>query len=246
MANPQKENGYTPIANEIMDAFSRHRIPGEQRQILDCIIRKTYGYNKKKDTISFSQFEAKTGLKKPNISRSIKALLSKKIISVIKSDNGKTYIYEFNKDFEKWVPLSKMITLSKVITTVIKSDNESLSKVITTKDNKDTLTKDKEIYMSDDISNRGCPHQKIIDLYHGILCPPLPKVMILTPSRKKVLRARWNESDKTQNLEWWEMFFGRVKKDRWVMGENDRGWTASLDWILTPKKFIEKREKYKI
>jgi phage replication O-like protein O len=49
--SPQKEHGYTPIANEIYDAFVRTRISGEARQVLDCIIRKTYGYNKKEDKI---------------------------------------------------------------------------------------------------------------------------------------------------------------------------------------------------
>lgn len=46
MAEPQKENGYTPIANEIMDALCRIRIPGEERQVLDCISGKhTAGIN---------------------------------------------------------------------------------------------------------------------------------------------------------------------------------------------------------
>ena len=56
MANPQKENGYTAIANEIMEALCRHRIPGEDRQVLDVIFRKTYGFNKIEDYISLSQF----------------------------------------------------------------------------------------------------------------------------------------------------------------------------------------------
>ena len=67
MAEPQKENGYTPIANEIMDALCRIRIPGEERQVLDCIFRKTYGWNKCEDSISLTQFMEMTGLKKPAV-----------------------------------------------------------------------------------------------------------------------------------------------------------------------------------
>jgi phage replication O-like protein O len=135
MASPQVENGYLKIATELWDALIRYRLPGEQRQIVDAIIRKTYGYNKKQDAISLSQFVKMTGCKKPNIIRSIKSLLSKKIIVVIKTDNKIAHVYKINKNYQSWVPLSKKITLSKVITNVIKTDNDSLSKVIPTKDN---------------------------------------------------------------------------------------------------------------
>lgn len=140
MASPQKENGYTAIANEIMDKLMKTRIPGEARQVLDCILRKTYGWNKKQDRISLSQFEKYTGIKKPNIIRALGKLLSMNIIiqkdnaTVIQKDNAVGYVYEFNKDFETWRPLSKKITLSKKIKTVIQKDNKSLSKKITTKE----------------------------------------------------------------------------------------------------------------
>ena len=143
MASPQCEDGYTKIANDIMDALVRFRIPGEERQVLDCIIRKTYGWGKKTDRISLSQFCEATGMKKPNVVRSIHSLLSKMIIVVIKSDNDSSHVYGINKDYDQWKPLSKKITLSKVITPIIKSDNESLSKVIPTKEKKETITKEK-------------------------------------------------------------------------------------------------------
>lgn len=144
MASPQKENGYTPIANEILEALAQTRIPGEARQILDVIIRKTYGFNKKQDAISLSQFILATNLKRPNICRAINKLKQMNIIIVIQKDNGDTTLYRFNKDFDTWKPLSKKITLSKKIMSVIQKDNGVVSKKIHTKDTltKDTLTKD--------------------------------------------------------------------------------------------------------
>ena len=53
---PQLENGYTKIANELLEAIAAIRIPGEAMQVLLVIIRKTYGYCKKKDAISISLF----------------------------------------------------------------------------------------------------------------------------------------------------------------------------------------------
>ncbi len=135
MANPQKENGYTAIANEIMEALAHYRIPGEQRQVLDVIIRKTYGFNKKMDRISNSQFVSSTGLKKPAVCRAISALVGK---NVIKKDNRYIPTYQFNKNYKTWKVLSKKIT-------VIKKDIRVLSKKIPTKD---TSTKEKT-FLSD-------------------------------------------------------------------------------------------------
>ena len=126
MASPQLENGYTSIANKTIEALARIRISGEEMQVLWVILRKTYGWHKKEDEIPLSQFALMTGVKKPNIIRAIKKLLSKKII-VIKNDNGNPLKYRFNKDFDAWKPLSKKIT-------VIKKDNKSLSILLPSKE----------------------------------------------------------------------------------------------------------------
>ena len=144
MANPQIEDGHLDLANEIVDALAKIRIAGEEMQCLWVILRKTYGWHKKQDNIALSQFCEMTNLNKPAICRALQKLLSKKIILIIKNDNGIT-TYGFNKDFEQWQPLSKKITLSKKIMSVIKNDKRSLSKKRHTKENytKETITKEK-------------------------------------------------------------------------------------------------------
>ena len=150
MASPQVENGYIRIASEIMEALCRFRIPGECRQVLDCIIRKTYGYHKKEDWISNSQMVEMTGMKKQNVSRALAKLMTNNV--VIKSDDK----LRLNKDYKEWGSFkssSKVITgknnslSSKVIkpviklaTAVIKSDDKLSSKVMDTIDNKDNTT----------------------------------------------------------------------------------------------------------
>ena len=145
MANPQIENGHVDIANEIVEALAAIRISGEEWQCLLVIMRKTYGWHKKEDAISLSQFVELTGLKKPNVIRATRKLLSKKIISIINIDNAPSQVYKINKDYDKWLPLSKKITLSKKIIGVIKKDNPSLSKMIPTKETttKETITKER-------------------------------------------------------------------------------------------------------
>lgn len=150
-ASPQKENGYTPIANELLEAMAMFRIPGECEQVLKVIIRKTYGYNKREDAIANSQFVEATGMKKGNVSRALSKLITNRV--VIKSDNKKDdcNIFKINKDYHDWIQFgiksdNKKKTkkkLSKVITRVIKSDNKSLSEVMDTKDNK-TILKERD------------------------------------------------------------------------------------------------------
>lgn len=135
---PQLEDGYVKIANEIYDKLCCFRIPGEVALIINSILRKTYGFNKKEDWISNSQFVEMTGMKKANISRSLSKLITNKI--VIKTDNK----LRLNKNTEEWVSFEKVIKtdnnklLSKLIQPVIKTDTT----VIKTDGHKRQYTKD--------------------------------------------------------------------------------------------------------
>lgn len=146
--SPQLENGYTKIANELLEALVTFRIPGEQMQCFLAIIRKTYGHGKLEDRISNSQLCKATGLFKSNVSRAMSALIEKQLVIktdnkinvVIKNDNKckKTIpSYRINKDYSKWRQLSKTIT------GVIKNDNKTLSKMMDTKERKKLLQKRK-------------------------------------------------------------------------------------------------------
>lgn len=102
MANPQKENGFTPIANEILDKIVNTALLGSELQVLFFIIRKTYGYHKKKDRISLTQFEKGTGLSRPTIVKTLKNLMSRNmIVKVALPDEG--IEYTFQKNHEQWV-----------------------------------------------------------------------------------------------------------------------------------------------
>jgi phage replication O-like protein O len=115
MANPQKEDGHTRIANEIMEALGHIRIPGEAMQVLWVILRQTYGWNKKTDAISLSQFMKKTGLLRQHVADNIKKLIKMNIITekgyaITEKGNELGKVFEFNKDYDKWTPLPKKVT----------------------------------------------------------------------------------------------------------------------------------------
>jgi phage replication O-like protein O len=95
-SSPQLENGYTKIANELLEQFAEINLSGYEWQILFVIIRKTYGFNKKEDSISLSQFCTSTGIRSGHVPGVLRKLEEKCIITVSK----KYYInkYSLNKE----------------------------------------------------------------------------------------------------------------------------------------------------
>lgn len=102
MANPQKENGYTAIANEILDVLTKTPLQSSERRVLDVVFRKTYGFNKKEDSISISQITEATGLSKRTVIYATQNLEAKIMVAVAREDMN-TNRYRFQKDYDKWV-----------------------------------------------------------------------------------------------------------------------------------------------
>lgn len=89
----------------------------------------------------------------------------------------------------------------------------------------------------------ACPHQEIIELYHETL-PALPRVKAWTDERQALLRSRWREDPKRQDLDWWRKFFGYVSQSDFLMGRaKGRGdappFMADLEWLIRPKNFVK-------
>lgn len=189
MASPQKENGYTPIAHEIMEALAKIKIPGQARQILDVIFRKTYGWGKCADKISLKQFVELTGLPKVRVCRGIQNLLSMNLITkngnaishFTKNGNDYDVIYGIQKDYDKWQTLPKKTTLPKKITHVTKKVLETLPKMVTlpikTTNTKLTITKD-------------VPFGKIVSYLNE---KSGKRFQPTTDETKRVIVARWNQ-----------------------------------------------------
>ncbi len=98
MASPQAENGHTKIANEILEQLVKTGLLGSEWNIVIWVIRKTYGYQKKEDWISLTQFEKATNLSRPTVVKTLKNLVNRGLL--VKRDK---LGYSFEKDYEKWV-----------------------------------------------------------------------------------------------------------------------------------------------
>lgn len=139
MANPQIENGFIRLANELLEALCRTRIPGEARQCLDAIFRLSYGFNKKMVNISLSRISNITGLPRPSVSRGLSKLLDMNII--IKDSNTHINSFGINKDYETWKVSTKKLTNhnvnKKAIKTVYNLANKNVHEKATYKRYKD-------------------------------------------------------------------------------------------------------------
>ncbi|MEA5113997.1 MAG: replication protein [Geobacteraceae bacterium] len=102
MASPQTENGHMDLANELVDAFCRYWPPSGEGQVLWVVFRKTYGWNKKADKISVSQFQELTGLSRRTVIYALQNLEAKQMV-IIEKQPGGTNLISFQKDYEKWL-----------------------------------------------------------------------------------------------------------------------------------------------
>jgi phage replication O-like protein O len=144
---PQLDNGYLRIANEIVDKLCSYRLSGEEWMVLLTILRKTYGYQKKEDVISLSQFFKATGLAKPSICRAINKLVKKRVIN--KKATGNSYSYCFNKIFTTWESLAKKRPISSIVNDHLQKSDISLTKKRPQKKYiKDNITKENNIYIN--------------------------------------------------------------------------------------------------
>lgn len=98
--SPQLENGYTKLANELLDALIGAGLTARQWAVAMAIIRKTYGFNKKADEIGLSQLAAMTGIDKAHLSRTVRELEAAKVIRREAGTHG--HSLSINKKHKQW------------------------------------------------------------------------------------------------------------------------------------------------
>jgi len=118
VANPQVEDGYTKIANELLDALIRVPIGNADAQVMYAILRKTYGWSKKEDSISIGQLQEMTHLARRTVIYALKNLEAKNMVVIkritvegVKAPNR----ISVQKNYKKWVVQEKADSYRKTI-----------------------------------------------------------------------------------------------------------------------------------
>jgi phage replication O-like protein O len=99
----QIENGnFARIHNDISERLAHTDLNGSEFRCLWFLLRKTYGFQKKEDDISYSQFSEGTKLDRRNVMRSLEKMVQRCIIYRRENGNNRPQTWGFNKYFEQW------------------------------------------------------------------------------------------------------------------------------------------------
>jgi phage replication O-like protein O len=103
MASPQVDNGkFVRIANTVTEALCRAHLTGHEYAVMLAVIRKTWGWQKKKDKIPVADLCELTGIPDHGLMSRITTALERKRLITKNHRSGKVTEYAVNKDYDTW------------------------------------------------------------------------------------------------------------------------------------------------
>lgn len=100
ICSPQLEKGHTRIANELLEAIIAYPFTMAQLKVVLVVIRKTYGWRRKKSEISYGLISHLTGLNKRYVKKAVEKLIKDNIL--IKEKKKSKNILGLNKSYSQW------------------------------------------------------------------------------------------------------------------------------------------------
>lgn len=154
MAGPQLENGFTQIANELLEAIMRTNFNATQLKIIFCVIRFTYGFQRKSHTLSISFISRHIGISKRNISDELSKLINSNVLIVPEDYTATTgRKLQLNKDYKEWVGCRSIVQQVKNTSTVEADFNGGDELYFNTGDEAD-FNRGHELYFNQEINNK--------------------------------------------------------------------------------------------
>ena len=101
------------IATNLFEAIYRFGLSEREYTVLLCIIRWTYGFNRKQHPLSLGFIQTDTGITRGHISEILKKLECQNIVIIRKSNGRVPQEISLQKDFEKWVNCSRIGNCSR-------------------------------------------------------------------------------------------------------------------------------------
>ena len=170
MANPQKENGSTDIANELLEVIYSSNFNAPQLDIIYCLIRYTYGFHRKSHKLSINFISRATKRHKITISKELAKLIDKNVINVEqKSTYSTSRILSLNKNYSTWgVSQNETVSQSETVSqngasTVSQNETVGVSQNETKKLKIETKKETKDIHTKSDDFESVC--QSVFDYF---------------------------------------------------------------------------------
>jgi len=109
--SPQLEQGYTRIADAILEKVAKTKLNGTQFRILMIVWRSTYGWQKKDHELSLSYLVKATEINKRQIQRELNNMIELGILTEVKAPTFNTSrVIGFNKNYVKSTQVSRRDT----------------------------------------------------------------------------------------------------------------------------------------
>lgn len=227
MAKPQKENGYTGIAHEILEEVSKRKFNATQLSILLIVWRMTYGFNRKDHELAVNFFVKRTGFSKRNIHDGLNSLIDNKVlIETQKASFNQTRKLAFNKNYDDWMVDSR--TNGKQV----KNSSPDEEKVTSTDEQKFTSTGEESFTQERNTLNKNIKEKTSrsklkFETHHMQLAELLFKKMLVNnPKVKKPKLEQWADTfRKMMELDKRE---GKEIQDAIIWSQQDSFWHKNI------------------
>lgn len=262
---PQVEDGYTRIANELLDALCAADFTAREFRVVHFVIRQTYGWNDKAKRMAASFIAGGTGLHESHCSKVLNELIRR---NVVVRHGGSRSPVSLNKHFDQWLASESGKKIAP--TTWPESGQDGLAQSgqdgLTKKDRKDMTDTDvserigeptRESSSADESPAKksslpDCPHMEILDLWAEVMPdkPQPAKNLWQGTARASHLANRWKAgftikhertgeplyTDRETGIAWWGRFFNFLRKSDFLMG--DHRW-FKLEWVAKRENFVK-------
>lgn len=236
---------------QMMMLHSNDGFTYRQYRIMDAIIEKTFGWHKRFDRVTNTQIAAMISLHHTHVSTEINELLQRKIL--VKQGN----MIGINIETSEWImevsqnskPLAK--SANKRLAKSAKEDKPNqLNTKDTIKDNKEntplTPHEGNDGEVAKPKKRKSTPsinYDDYLNAYNEEVGDRLPHAVEANTKRQRALKKIISKLV-TQNVDGWRAYVKAfVKMARpFYFGENDRGWTADIDYLLRETTLTGVRE----
>lgn len=245
----QLEDGFTRIANELLDAAMASGLSETELCVLLAVWRKTYGFSKKMDWISNEQLEEMIAKHHTHCSTAKNLLIKKKVLLQEGRKVGmntnilqwETKLNGFCKTLAK--PANK--TLAEVA-------SEPKQKLLTTKDNIQKKKENTPNPLTEVVAKDAKPKRRTpitidclacMNIYNELVGERLPHAVELNDDRRKKIKALVT-SLATPNEDGFRAYVKAFLSQArpFHFGDNDRDWVANFDYLLRRKVLTAIRE----
>lgn len=244
------DDGYTRIANELLEAVMAADLTARQLKVALAVIRKTYGFGKKIDRITNTQIAAMTGIHHTHVCKAKNEMIAMNIIV----SNG--HAIGINKVISEWD--FSIIHVSKQLAGTANKCLANLANGY-----KPTQLNTKETIQKKEINNTPLPpngggdgqeklerrkperidYESFLEAYNAEVGDKLPHAVAVNEKRKRRLKKIIPQL-KTPNVEGFRAYVRAFvhQAKPFYFGDNNTGWTADLDYLLRDDTLTGVRE----